>query len=155
MPELSDALDEIALDAVARVAPHLASLVKSTARFQAFFKTFPPAPPERRPPDGFQFRPWDTGMKKAIGTIYDWRSKALHAGIPFPPPMCDPPYPKNNGWVAPCETIPGLAAYTRGGVWTKKQMPFGLHLFEHITRASLLGWWKSLTPDVQSMSVPQ
>ncbi len=137
---------------MALVAPHLSHLVKSTARFHAFFKRFPPPPPERRPPDGFRFRPWDTRMKKALGAIYEWRSKALHAGIPFPPPMCEPPYFQHGTWEAPCETVPGLAAATKGGVWTREQMPFGLHLFAHVAQQCLLAWWRSLSSDPDGAS---
>lgn len=144
-PKLAEVLDAIGPDATGRAAPHLAHLFKSTARFLAFFKRFPAPPPERRPPEGFQFRPWDESMKKALAAVYDWRSKALHAGVPFPPPMCRPPFPVHPDWSAPCETVPGLAAYMQGGVWTREQMPFGLHLFEHIARTSLLAWWQSLT----------
>lgn len=144
-PKLADVLDDIGPSATGRAAPHLAHLFKSTARFLTFFKRFPAPPPERRPPEGFRFRPWDEGMKKALTAVYDWRSKALHAGVPFPPPMCMPPFPVHADSGAPCETVPGLAASMQGGVWTRDEMPFGLHLFEHIARTSLLAWWNSLT----------
>jgi len=144
-PKLAEVLDSISPDATGHAAPHLAHLFKSTARFLAFFKQFPPPPPERRPPEGFRFRPWNESMKKALAAVYDWRSKALHAGVPFPPPMCQPPLHHHVNWEAPCETVPGLAAYVQGGVWTREQMPFGLHLFEYLARTSLLAWWHSLT----------
>ena len=83
-------------------------------------------------------------MRKALSKVYDWRSKALHAAIPFPPPMCDPPTIEHPSWEAPIETVPGTAAMVGGGVWTREQMPFGLHLFEHIVRDSLNAWWRSL-----------
>ena len=72
------------------MAPLLAPIVKSTARFLRLFEMFPPVPPDRRPPEGFQFRPWDTAMTKALKAVYDWRSKALHTGIPFPPAHVPP-----------------------------------------------------------------
>jgi hypothetical protein len=142
-PDLAASLDALGSEAVRQVAPHIAHLLKSTARFLAFFKTFHPQPPPRRPPEGFRFHPWDGGMKKALSVVYDWRCKALHAGIPFPPPMCMPPFPRDPEWEAPCETVPGLAASTKGGIWTREQMPFGLHLFEYLARTSLLAWWAS------------
>jgi hypothetical protein len=137
MPQLTNTLDSMGADAVARVAPHLVHLIKSTARFLRFFERFPPPPPERRPPEGFRFRPWESGMKKGLSAVYDWRSKALHGGIPFPPPMCHPPHVNRRDWSAPCETVPGSAAHTQGGTWTRNQMPFTLHLFEYIARQSL------------------
>lgn len=147
MPKLTNTLDSIGADAVALVAPHLVHLIKSTARFLHFFERFPPPPPERRPPEGFRFRPWESSMKKALSTVYDWRSKALHGGAPFPPPMCNPPHVNLSDWSAPCETVPGLAAHTQGGTWTRNQMPFTLHLFEYIARQSLLAWWQGMHAD--------
>ena len=144
-PEIAAALDEISTDAAARMAPLLAPLVKSTARFLRLFEAFPPVPPDRRPPEGFQFRPWDTAMVKALKAVYGWRSQALHMGIPFPPPMCHPPYFHQSDWQAPCETIPGLAAHVQLGSWTRDQMPFGLHLFERITRTTIIRWWESVS----------
>lgn len=146
-PQLADVLDSLGPNVASQAAPHLAHLFKATARFLTFFKQFPPPPPEKRPPEGFRFRPWEQKMKKALTAVYEWRSKALHAGVPFPPPMCGPPFPTHPDWNAPCETVIGTAASMQGGVWTREQMPFGLHLFEHIARSSLLAWWKSLIQD--------
>jgi hypothetical protein len=78
-----------------------------------------------------------------LSVIYDWRSKALHAGIPFPPLMCQPPF--HGGGEAPCETVPGLGAHAQGGSWTRAEMPFGLHLFEHIVRTTIIRWWNSVS----------
>jgi hypothetical protein len=144
-PEIAVALDEIGAGAAAKMAPLLAPLVKSTARFLRLFEVFPPVPPERRPPEGFQFRPWDTAMVKALKAVYGWRSQALHMGIPFPPPMCQPPHFQGRDWQAPCETVPGLGAHIQLGSWTRDQMPFGLHLFEHITRTTIVRWWASVS----------
>ena len=149
-PEIAAALDSVSAEGVAKMAPLLAPIVKSTARFLRLFEMFPPVPPDRRPPEGFQFRPWDTAMTKALKAVYDWRSKALHTGIPFPPPMCRPPYFNHPSWQAPCETIPGHGAHDYLGSWTRDQMPFGLHLFEHITRTTLVRWWASLSASIES-----
>jgi hypothetical protein len=144
-PDLVTSLDALGDHTTSSVAPHIAHLFKSTTRFLSFFKQFPPVPPRRRPPEGFQFRPWEEKhIQQALSVVYDWRSKALHAGIPFPPPMCEPPSDTDPKWEAPGETVPGLAAYTKGGVWTREQMPFALHLFEYLARTSLLAWWGSL-----------
>lgn len=148
-PAVAEAIEAFGPSALSKVAPQLAHLFKSTARFLSFFQRYQPPPPERRPPEGYRFQPWEGGLRTALSAVYDWRSKALHAGIPFPPPMCEAPYFVRDDWEAPCETVPGLAAMTQGGVWTRDQMPFGLHLFEYLVRTSLLAWWASVsTPPV-------
>lgn len=147
-PALAGELDAIGKGVTAAVADHMAHLLKAQARFLALFERFPPNPPQVRPSHGFRFRPWDAEhLRVALTAVYDWRSKALHGAIPFPPPMCEAPMPAMTGDPAPCETVPGLAAYALGGTWTREQMPFGLHLFEHLTRATLLSWWASLLPE--------
>lgn len=147
-PALVLKLDALGTGVTEAVAGHIAHLIKATARFLALFERFPPAPPDVRPSFGFQFRPWDADhLREALSTVYDWRSRALHAAIPFPPPMCDPPISALTADLAPCETVPGLAAHTLGGTWTKSEMPFGLHLFEHIARVTLLSWWASMLPE--------
>lgn len=142
-PKLCAALDGVSTDAVSTAAPFLADLFKSTSRFLRFcVDAHPPKRPAKRPREGLRF-PWSRSkVKRALSTVYDWRSQSLHAGIPFPPPMCMPPVALGQGEY--CETVPGLAASSHGATWTREDMPFGLHLFEHIVRTTLTSWWLSI-----------
>ena len=40
----------------------------------------------------------------------------------------------------------GYGAGAYGGVWTAKDAPMKLHLFEYIVRGALLRWWESMLP---------
>ena len=85
-------------------------------------------------------------VKKDMQKIYSYRSKALHSGVPFPAPMCSPPF-LALGQNKPYWKVPiGLAASKNGGVWTAVDMPMNLHGFHEIVRGCLLNWWKSLSP---------
>ena len=140
--DLAEKLDPASLELVADA---FAELLRSTGRFIDFLCTFLPEPPDPRPPEGFQLQWSVSNMKKRFNKVYALRSSALHGGIPFPPPMCWPPSPDKGGdFLAPCETVPGLATSSTGGVWKKEDMPFSLHTFEYIARGALLGWWRSL-----------
>jgi hypothetical protein len=151
-PKLYEALKSSGEDVMNRLIPHLAPLFKSAAKFRELFEKFPPPPPKQRPPEGFRFEPWEEKLPAALAKIYDWRSRALHSGIPFPLPMCEPPHFLQDGNEAPCETILGLAAASMGGVWTKAEMPFGLHMFEYLVRSVILAWWSSMVEDASKRS---
>jgi hypothetical protein len=123
------------------VAEEIADSLGSTRKFIDFVMRFLPPPPGKRPPEAFQF-PWDQKeMRKALGVIYDYRSKALHKGIAFPYPMCTPHF-RDVNWTAPSERPVGMATSAGGGTWVAKDTPLLLHVFEYIARNSLLGWWR-------------
>jgi hypothetical protein len=147
-PDLVTTLEILGPSAVDVVAPHLAPLFKATARFLKFFRDFPPPPPEKRPPPGFQFRPW-ADLERALSVVYKWRSLALHEAIPFPPPMCEPPYTGGAEWEAPCETVMGLSVLMQGGYWTREQAPFPFNFFAQLARSSMLAWWTSRTTAIE------
>jgi len=91
-------------------------------------------------------------MRVVLKQVYDWRSKALHAGISFPLPMCIPPQEEGGShWEKPI----GLGMSTGTAVWRAGDTPILLHAFEYIVRESLLGWWRSLSPkpDNSNMSI--
>ena len=142
-PELVEIIGKSGTDILADLAPHLAPLFKSTARFLGLFAKYPPLPPPQRPPEGFQFKDWNENLPTALAKIYNWRSRSLHDGIAFPLPMCESPHHVSETPDAPSETVPGLAASALGGVWTKDEMPFGLHLFEYLVRTTILNWWST------------
>jgi hypothetical protein len=134
----------------------LAMLVGSTSRFIKFTINFLPPPPDCRPPtapkddpdrpnvEPFQVNWSKTAMREHLETIYDWRSRALHDGTPFPLPMCQPPWRGDNDWPAPAEKPLGLGSYGLGGQWTAADTPMTLATFEYLVRGVLLKWWESL-----------
>jgi len=125
-----------------KVSGHLRDNIGITKKFRDFVLTFLPEPPELRPVKWAQFN-WNASeLKRALTTIYGYRSKALHTGKPFPKPMCEVPH-HDPSWPAPAELMTGLAAGYGDVTWLKKDIPMNLHLFEYITRKALLMWWAS------------
>jgi hypothetical protein len=127
--------------ALAEVAKQMADSLGATSKFIKFALGFLPPPPAKCPPKGFQLS-WDrSDMEGVIRKIYDYRSKALHAGIPFPFPMCTPPL-RHLDWLAPAEVPVGLSTSAVGGTWLASDTPVIFHTFEYIARHALLTWWK-------------
>jgi hypothetical protein len=142
-PELYEYLngieDKVILPTVAK---HIADSLGIMRKFVDFVLEFLPEPPELRPPEWAQFK-WESNqLKKALKTIYGYRSKALHDGRPFPPPMCEA-HRIDPSWQAPAERMTSQATSQRGGVWLAKDVPMNLHLFEYIARGVLLNWWNA------------
>jgi len=140
-PELWATLLTAGKDHAVSVAEELADQVKSTARFRTFMERYHPDPPARRPSVGGQVD-W-TKMKKHLGLIYNYRSKALHSGVPFPQPMCAAPIAEPGGCAM--EVPLGLSASAGSTVWMAKELPMHLHVFAYIARSALLNWWHSIT----------
>jgi len=141
-PKLEKLLnDECGQALLEKVADLIAPYMGATKKFVDFVLEFLPDPPQERP-KAFQLA-WDRqNIKETLEIIYDWRSKALHGGTPFPMPMCMPPLRVGGSFA---EIPTGLAAKSRGGVWLAKDTPVNLHSFEYITRNVLLKWWSSLS----------
>lgn len=138
MPKVWAALVSISDTHAQQVGKMLAHLVKSTDRFLRFLEEFAPQPPMERP----QFEQFDwSNLPDACRAIYDYRSRALHGGTPFPRPMCEPPMVFDDG--VSCEMPTGLASSDGVSTWRAEDLPMHLHLFEYITRGSLLSWWDS------------
>ena len=61
--------------------------------------------------------------------------------MPFPAPMCEPPF-KHKEWEACAEKpIGGMSAY--GGTWLADDLPMYLNTFEYIARNAINKWWTS------------
>jgi len=124
---------------ISKVAIMIADYMGATKKFIDFIMRFLPEPPDIRPPDFAQLNWEKASVEKALKKIYDYRSKALHNGTPFPLPMCDPPMKHENKF----EEKPFARAYaTAGGVWVADDLPMSLNTFEYIARNSLLNWWR-------------
>ena len=127
-----------------KVADQVANVLGASKKFREFVLNFLPGPPEKRPSELGQFPFGDkVNLKEALSKIYDYRSKALHGGKPFPVPMCS--YPGRYGGDEIIAEIPtGLATGTLGSAWKHEDTPMVLHTFEHIVRNSLIEWWRSM-----------
>ncbi len=143
-PDLVAAAERRCPDFVEVLAAELAGLTGAIGKFLAFLFHFLPPPPVRRPPELHQFTWESPSLRRALKTIYDCRSQALHSGVPFPDPMCEAPIRLEPDWAAPVEKPAGFAAGAKGGVWLAKSTPMLLHVFEHLVRGTLLKWWESL-----------
>jgi len=127
---------------VEKVAEEIADTLGATRKFKGFVMEFLPPPPAERPPMIACQLSWDpTNIRKILGVVYKYRSKALHEGTPFPYPMCSPPF-RDTDWAVPSEVPIGIATSAGGGTWLAEDTPILLHVFEYIARNSLLGWWR-------------
>jgi hypothetical protein len=148
MPELVELLKQHnSTTLVADVAEHLAPLVKSREKFVRFVTTFLPPPPAPRPPEHLSL-PWSAeAIVLHLNAIYGFRSKALHESTPFPPFLCEAPFPCDpdaNG-VAPIAEIPWYkVGYSAGGFWSSGGAGITLNTFEYIARVSIQKWWNQL-----------
>ena len=125
------------------MAGHWADLLGATNRFLKFLLAHLPEAPAERPT--FSQVDWSRkGMRTELNQVYEWRSHALHAGIPFPAPMCDAPGVFGSENLTPVERPIGLGAASLGGVWRQEDMPMHLHLFVYIVRGALMNWWECL-----------
>jgi len=130
---------------VEQVAAEIAPSLGATKKFIDFLITFLPPSPTLRPPIKEQLSWEERHLKDVFSKIYGHRSHALHGGTPFPQPMCQPAF-KRDDWDAPYEKPYGLASSYLGGTWLVEDTPLLLHTFNYIARGVLLNWWNSLVP---------
>jgi hypothetical protein len=140
-PELATLLaqvEESAQDALARL---LIGQVRVTSRVLKFIAVHHPPEPIARPDSWAQIN-WDA-LPDLVRDVYDWRSRALHDGVPMPAPMCTPPIvvgsAPQEGWGA----AGGIGA--AGGTSADKDIPMTLHIFADVVRRSVLQWWCKAT----------
>lgn len=94
------------------------------------------APP---PYAGCADRLWqEQELRTALGKIHDWRSTALHDGVPFPEAMSMPPAFTPEG-ASPYPV--GVGVTSNGGSWRNEDTPMLLHAFVYLVRGALLRWW--------------
>lgn len=136
-------LDSLAIEGLAdRVEEAFGPTLGSTKKFVSFLIEFHPDPPAVRPEERVQI-PWSaTKLRRSFNTIYKWRSRALHDGIPFPLLMCEPPMVGDSEvfWEKPF----GENAY-----WSEKDLPMLLHTFEYIARNALIRWYKNMADETR------
>lgn len=106
--EVTNELRDLPDGTVDGLARQLAYLVKSKRRFLDFFDHFPPPPPSNRPALHLQVD-WSE-IRVHLGKVYNYRSRALHEGTPFPFPMYfERPISSESGTMLPERPI-GLGA---------------------------------------------
>jgi hypothetical protein len=131
-------LKTIDMRAVEIVAEELAHTLNVERKLLAFSLRYLPGPPVHRPNIAqVDFE----NLEPALSQIYEWRSRDLHDGIPFPPPLCEPPI--TDGDVA-MERFPALGIEGQGGYWPAEVLPMYLHVFAHIVGGALCNWWRDL-----------
>ena len=152
-PALVDRLESLHPEAVKHVAETFGGALKVTGKFIETVGRFLPGPPSERPP-GYGQIDWEWAqLKKGIERIYDHRSKALHEGIPFPGPLCEPPDPTFDAegkLGAPQELPLGDSRIGISG-WKRRDMPMYIHIFAHITRGVLLNWMRATAETQEQM----
>ncbi len=133
---------------VDQVAESIAHTLGATKKFIDFTMQFMPDKPDQRPEHESRQVKWsNSGLKKILNKVYEYRSRALHGGIPFPVPMLgSPSYASQD---SPASEIPltGLAFHSHGGTWIPKDIPINLHCFHYITRGALLKWWEEMSEE--------
>jgi hypothetical protein len=104
----------------------MARLSSSGWKVRKLVETHVPAPPAARPHEGHRIR-WDD-IVTLVMKVYELRSNAVHAGLPFPAPLLDPPHDAT-------QPPPEASKATMGAgnsVWTKEDMPMYLHVFADV-----------------------
>jgi hypothetical protein len=149
-PDLAVVLRSTCGDAaLAEAARLIAPVTGATRKFVAFMQRFAPTTlPEPRPAEAFRV---DLGSSRKRGDLYSrvygYRSLALHAGRPFPGPMCRGPGAADERGGTPERPFGPISAFGTA-VWHAKDIPILLNTFAVLVRDALLAWWGSLLPPV-------
>jgi hypothetical protein len=152
LPTLHELLRTRAPDVLGEAAEILAHQLRATRKFVDFIVRFAPeAPPER--PTPFLCFPFEAEkLRQAAAVIYRHRSNALHGGVGFPLPMCEPPRRfafEGREDAAVQEVQAGLATAALGASWQASETPMLLHTFAYIARGAILKWWREGRPPLE------
>ena len=144
-PGLIKILEETGIkDLPEKVAKEIKNNLGVTKKFINFILEFQPPPPDKRPIEWAQIDWSKDSFKKYLNKIYNYRSIALHDGVPFPVPMCYSPLSFIDNEMQYFEKPCAISFQASGGKWMSKDVPMLLHTFEYITRGVLLNWWNSM-----------
>jgi len=147
-PEFSNRILEIGGSEVHEiVAGELARNLQATKKFLGFSVEFLPQPPSERPPAYAQIDWKKKSVKKMLNKIYGYRSSALHAGVPFPAPLCAPPSIAEGSETYKYAEVGllALAAHTLGASWRADDLPVSMNTFCYLVRGILNNWWDRIT----------
>jgi hypothetical protein len=140
-PTLYAELTDLTPEKRSSLARLLAPNVRAAAKFIAFLESFMPTPPTVRPPEPLQVA-WNA-MPQHLQKVYEYRSRALHDGTPFPAPMCEIPERGVDVGVAPLEVPLGVASRIGSSSWLHTDTPMLLHVFDYVARSAICKWWLS------------
>lgn len=143
MPAFAAALEGLDGEVAENIAKSIAPLIGSTRKFLRFLELHCPSPPDQRPSEHDQVD-WNN-LTNAFKLVYEYRSTALHAGQPFPQPMCEAPRKFDDK--AFIERPTGLASAANNASWAADDCPMLLATFEYITHGALVAWWAQLGAD--------
>ncbi len=167
MPDLYNLLKEKDADDadwINKIASHLKGLTGAVKKFADFLIKFWPETPQwakTESPKIFEFSwaprsdqhrdDWEKDTVAALKKVYNWRSRTLHGGTAFPPPMLRPPIMLGEKY----EEKPIVFDMVTGdSSWRGADLPMLLHVFEHLVRGALLKWWDSMVPATASQAAP-
>ncbi len=158
LPRLASLLEKFGGNSlVEAVADEIAHTLKATKKFIDFTMHFLPNEPTERPETDWLRLDWSK-LKKILSVVYEYRSRALHTGLPFPAPMLHSPFYLHPSKIPSEVPLMGLAAHSLGGTWMPKDVPINLHFFHYITRGVLLRWWQeelATTESIQQTTNPR
>ncbi len=144
---MAKALKDVPHDVAEAIAREVSRLFNVERKLRRFVKEFDPGPPPLRPSEGPARFVWEE-LDEAIATLYDHRSRDLHDGIAFPPPLCEPPDKLISDRAS--ERFYFLGMSTKGGQWTAENLPMQLHVFAYLVGGVLRNWWRALAESAQS-----
>jgi hypothetical protein len=146
-PKLFDKLFELKMDwLIEDIAKEFEGTIGATKKFCDFCVNFLPDAPLIRPEGGKVV--WtEQNLLNIFKSVYKLRSLALHAGKPFPHPMCSSP--DDHIGLAELAVCPPTSNFTPlkaslGASWSHKEAPINLNIFFHMTHSILNKWWESL-----------
>lgn len=147
-PELSELVisrsDEELLKAVAEeIAPTLGA----TNKFIKFCLEFMPGAPEVRPVEFAQVDWSKKGYREILNKLYKYRSIALHAGTPFPAPLCAPPEQYGSEVGLAEKGCLSLAVHTLGASWKSEDLPISMNTFTYFVNGVLNNWWNRIVQE--------
>ncbi|MFM2641978.1 hypothetical protein AAFX33_12555 [Vibrio chagasii] len=143
-PELYSKLEAQGGDELCNlVAVHIEKSLGATSKFVKFCLEHLPEPPKERPRDWAQIKWSKTGFRKTLTQLYDYRSSALHGGIPFPAPLCRAPDQTETDMPPSEKGMLGLASHSLGATWSAKDLPISANTFFEFAHGVLNNWVQS------------
>ncbi|WFE69941.1 hypothetical protein P8S55_09060 [Halomonas sp. M1] len=147
-PDLSDLIvsrgGEELLEVIAK---DFAPTLGATNKFIKFCLGFFPDPPAIRPCEHARVKWSKTGFKSIINVVYKYRSIALHAGIPFPAPLCSPPEKTSAAEGLSEKGCLFLAVHTLGASWKSDDLPISMNTFSYFVNGVLNNWWNKIVQE--------
>lgn len=144
-PELSELIvSKGGEDLLAVIAKDFAPTLGATNKFIKFCLAFMPDPPELRPAEFAQVNWTRNGFKSILSIVYKYRSTALHAGTPFPAPLCWPPGKYNATEGLAEKGCLSLAVHALGSSWKSTDLPISMNTFSYFVNGVLNNWWDKI-----------